>query len=128
MEPLRHTSGPSVSIEYGPTYNGVCNAQHKAQAVPHSVRVVIRFISLTAAASIIGILAHASTVWFATRNVVQQQLTGIRQRAWPAHIDLWPTWVMLGAAVIAVFIQTVSLLTLFGGVGSLLSFVRKPTI
>jgi hypothetical protein len=123
MEPLRHHSGPSLSAEYGPNYNGIRNPQRKALAVPHSVRVVIRIFSLATAASIIGILGHALTVWFGTRNVVQQQPSGIRQRAWPAHIDLWPTWVMLGAAAIAVFIQIVSLLTLLGGVGFL--FVRN---
>ena len=125
MEPLRHHSGPS-STEYGPNYNGIRKPERKARAVPHSIRVVIRIFSLAAAASIIGILGHASSVWFATRNVVQQQPTGIRQRAWPAHIDLWPTWVMLGAAAIAVFIQIVSLLTLFGGVGFL--FLRNFAI
>lgn len=121
MEPLRHQAGPSIFVdgtEYDSSYKGVRNSQRKARAVPHSVRVAIRIFSLVAAASIIGILGHASMIWFSTRNVIRQQPSGLRQRAWPAHMDLWPTWVMLGAAVIAVFIQIASLLTLIGGVGS----------
>ncbi|KAH8684493.1 hypothetical protein BGZ60DRAFT_397674 [Tricladium varicosporioides] len=61
-------------------------------------------------------LSHASVVWTSTRYVIQQDENGMRQRAWPAHIDLWPTWVMLGAAVIATCVQIVSLLTLCGPV------------
>lgn len=131
MEPLRHhpgqshhDPGPSVSVEYGPTYKEAHQARRKERAAPHTVRVVIRLLALVVAASIIGVLAHATGVWFTTRDVVQQRPNGIRQRAWPLHIDLWPTWVMLGAAIIAIFIQIVSLLTLCGGVSSLFSPLR----
>jgi hypothetical protein len=99
-------------------YDKVRSLQRKARVTPQPFRVVIRLIALAIAASVVGVLAHASTVWFTTRYVVQQQPNGFRQRAWPAHMDLWPTWVMLGAAVIAILIQIVSLMTLCGGVGS----------
>jgi len=62
MEPLRHNpghshhSGPFVPTKSGLTDNQVCHAQRQAQAVPHSVQVVIKLIALAVAASIIGVL------------------------------------------------------------------------
>lgn len=124
MEPLRHLHLPaqirnagSRNFSNNETALGQ-NGKRKARAAPNAFRVVVRVISLAVAASIIGVLAHASVVWFTTRNVVQQQPNGVRQRAWPNHIDVWPTWVMLGAAVIAVVVQILSLLTFCGGVSS----------
>jgi hypothetical protein len=91
-------------------------AKGKARAAPNVFRVLVRVVALAVAASIIGVLSHAAAVWFTTRKVVQQQPNGVRQRAWPNHLDGWPTWVMLGAAVIAVVVQILSLLTFCGGV------------
>ncbi|KIW30784.1 uncharacterized protein PV07_02485 [Cladophialophora immunda] len=123
MEPLRHLVLPSrhsveqhTFTQHTPTHEQVRKAQRQARAVPNVCRVLVRIIALAVAASIIGVLAHAAAVWFTTRNVVQQQPSGMRQRAWPNHIDVWPTWVMLGAAVIAVIVQILSLLTFCGGV------------
>lgn len=102
---------------YGPSaYEQVRTAQRKAQAAPNTWRIVVRGVALVAAASIIGVLAHASAVWSSTREVIQTNPNGYRLRAWPVRIDLWPTWVMLGAAVIAVVVQTLSLLTFCGPV------------
>jgi hypothetical protein len=114
MEPLRHfqsdgRSGPSTTPL-------VADSRRRRQAIPHSLRVCIRIAALATGAAIVGVLAHASAVWFSTRFVVQQQPDGSRQRAWPAHMDLWPTWVMLGAAVIAILVQMLAFLTLCGGV------------
>jgi uncharacterized MAPEG superfamily protein len=129
MEPLRHLLLPSqharrssagmplVSGE-GPTREEIRRTQRKARAAPNAFRVLVRVIALAVATSIIGVLSHATIVWFATRNVVQRQPNGTRQRAWPNHIDGWPTWVMLGAAVLAVIVQILSLLTFCGGVSS----------
>ncbi|KIW88325.1 uncharacterized protein Z519_10892 [Cladophialophora bantiana CBS 173.52] len=122
MEPLRHLVLPNQQTarqhgitEHAPTHEQFRKAQGKARAAPNICRVLVRFIALGFAASIIGVLAHAAVVWATTRNVVEQQSNGIRQRAWPNHIDVWPTWVMLGAAVFAVVVQILSLLTFCGG-------------
>ncbi|KAF4633703.1 hypothetical protein G7Y89_g4415 [Cudoniella acicularis] len=110
MEALRHErqygSGSAISHNYP--------RKERVTGPPHIVRVIIRIFALIVAASITGVLGHAAAVWFSTQNVIQQQDGGYRQRAWPANLDLWPTWVMLGAAVVAIFIQLLSLLTLCG--------------
>jgi hypothetical protein len=128
MEPLRHllvtgsnagTDGAGVPL-VGGQYHGPEQARtsrHKAIAIPNSFRISVRVLSLGVAASIVGILLHAVAIWVTTKNVVQQQPNGTRQRAWPNHIDLWPTRVMLLAVAFAVVVQTLSLLTFCGGVG-----------
>lgn len=113
MEPLRllqndYNNGEPSRAAVAAKY------RRKRQAVPHSFRVGVRITTLAVGLAIVGVLAHAAAVWFSTRYVVQRQPDGTRQRAWPAHMDLWPTWVMLGAAVIAIVVQTLALLTLCG--------------
>ena len=104
------------------TVNLTCCCEFPASATSstHSFRVAVRTFSLIIGSAVVGVLAHASAVWFSTRYVVQQQPDGSRQRAWPAQMDLWPTWVMLGAAVIAILVQIVAFLTLCGGVSSVI--------
>lgn len=122
MEPLRHLQS---NLSGGPsTTPFVANSRRRRQAIPHSIRVGIRIFALATSAAIVGVLTHSSAVWFSTRYVVQQQPDGSRQRAWPAHMELWPTWVMLGAAVIAILVQMLAFLTLCGGV----SFKINPLV
>ncbi|OAL35370.1 hypothetical protein AYO20_05421 [Fonsecaea nubica] len=123
MEPLRHLVLPSQNTAAAPpyaftepTHEQTRRAQGEARAVPNSFRVLVRIVALAAAASIIGVLAHATVVWINTRSVILQQPDGSFQRGWPDHIDLWPTWVMLAAAVIAVVVQLLSMLTFCGGI------------
>jgi len=117
MEPLRLLQGDNDVPSISPV---AANSRRRPQAVPHSFRVAVRTFSLIIGSAVVGVLAHASAVWFSTRYVVQQQPDGSRQRAWPAQMDLWPTWVMLGAAVIAILVQIVAFLTLCGGVSSVI--------
>lgn len=113
-----HGADQSFSVEFGPTYDQVRNAKRKARARPSKVRIMIRGITLIVGASILGVLAHSAAVWYTTRNDILEQPDGFRMPGWPAQMDLLPTWVMLGAATIAIIIQIISLLTLVGNVSS----------
>ncbi|KAL6806404.1 hypothetical protein GGI42DRAFT_352221 [Trichoderma sp. SZMC 28013] len=99
------------------------NAKQKegrSKRISESVRVVLRLLALAFAASVIGVQAHVARVWDQSKNeTVQNSQTGFRMRAWAAQMDLWPTWVNIGAGVIASVIHISSLLTLCGGLRTL---------
>ncbi|KIX97719.1 uncharacterized protein Z520_06497 [Fonsecaea multimorphosa CBS 102226] len=118
MEPLRslNTHGQSPHLRVDTSYEQVRNAKRKALTRPNRLRVIVRLITLTVGASIVGVLAHAAFVWYSTRNYILMQPHGIRMRGWPAQMDLIPTWIMLAVAVIAIVVQIVALLTLLRGV------------
>lgn len=118
MEPLRllnihgrpMNSSPKLGEELGQ------NAQKRALARPNFLRTITRVITLAVGASVLGALAHAAAVWYSTRNDILAQPHGVRMRGWPAQMDLTPTWVMLAAAVMAIVVQIIALLTLVGSV------------
>jgi hypothetical protein len=118
MEPLRHlkihqqTTRPQDGS--APEKAGLTKA--KALARPNYVRVTIRLLTFIIDASIVGVLAHSAAVWYSTRNAILKQPHGFRMRAWPARMDLVPTWVMLAVGAIAIFVQIIALLSLIGGV------------
>jgi hypothetical protein len=118
MEPLRHlklhqqTARPQSSS--APERARLTKA--KALARPNYIRVTIRLLTFIIGASIIGVLAHSAAVWYSTRNAILKQPHGFRMRAWPARMNLTPTWVMLAVAVVAIFVQIIALLSLIGGV------------
>ncbi|KAK4947660.1 hypothetical protein LTR10_013606 [Elasticomyces elasticus] len=118
MEPLRHHPGQGgfTASNYIPSQEQLRKSIKEARATPRSSRLLIRVITLGVAISLIGTLGHSSIVWFQTRNVISNTANGSRQRAWPAHMDLWPTWVMLGAAVMSICISVLALLSLCGPV------------
>ncbi|KAI1626186.1 hypothetical protein EDD37DRAFT_626584 [Exophiala viscosa] len=118
MEPLRHHPGQSGfnASAYVPTQEQVRKSIKEVRATPRSSRLLIRVVTLGVAISLIGTLGHTSIVWFQTRNVISNTANGSRQRAWPDHMDLWPTWVMLGAAVISICFSILALLSLCGPV------------
>ncbi|RFU79997.1 hypothetical protein TARUN_2219 [Trichoderma arundinaceum] len=99
------------------------NAKQKegrSKQVLDSVRIVLRLLALAFALSIIGVQSHVAWVWNQSRNeTVQNPQSGFRMRAWAAQMDLWPTWVNIGAGVIASVIHISSLITLCGGVRAL---------
>ncbi|OQU96079.1 hypothetical protein CLAIMM_02215 isoform 2 [Cladophialophora immunda] len=117
MEPLRHlnTHGQSPHAGVGASHELERSAKKRALARPNLLRVVIRLITLTVGASIVGVLAHAAVVWYTTRNDILMQPHGIRMRGWPAQMNLIPTWIMLSVAVIAMVVQIIALLTLLRG-------------
>ncbi|OAP54955.1 hypothetical protein AYL99_10655 [Fonsecaea erecta] len=117
MEPLRshNTHGQSHFASVSTSYDQVRNAKKTALARLNRLRVVVRLITLTVGASIVGVLAHAAVVWYTTRDDVLMQPHGIRMRGWPAQMDLVPTWIMLAVAVIAIVVQIFALLTLLRG-------------
>jgi hypothetical protein len=118
MEPLRHLSLPQQITR--PQSSGAPEkarlTKANALARPNYVRVAIRLLAFIIGTSIVGVLAHSAAVWYSTRNAILKQPHGFRMRAWPARMDLIPTWIMLAVAVVAIFVQVVALLSLIGGV------------
>lgn len=120
--------GRPLSAEHDPLHTEKLNQQRiatrnakqkegRSKRILESVRVVLRLLALAFAASVIGVQAHIARVWDQSKNeTVQNSQTGFRMRAWAAQMDLWPTWVNIGAGVIASVIHISSLLTLCGGV------------
>jgi hypothetical protein len=104
----------SYSIEIPAPAAQVKHAERRARARPSFRRIALRIISLAVGASILAVLAHATYVWFATRNGQLMLANGVTLRSWPAEMDLKPTWIMLAAAALAVLMQILALLTLVG--------------
>ncbi|OAP55712.1 hypothetical protein AYL99_09864 [Fonsecaea erecta] len=92
---------------------------------PHArfqpARTVLRILSLVLAISVLGIQAYSVYIWLKTREQrTQNTKTRIQTRIW-AFLDPWPTWVMLGAAVVAI----VTHLTAFGSLCGCCASARK---
>jgi hypothetical protein len=124
MEAFRHKHHPHVdnqfSIELPPSHDQVKQAERKARAKPSFTRIIVRAIALAVGASVLGVLAVSIGVWYSTRHTVLEQPGRLPQAGWPDTMELKPTYLLLAAAGIAVIVQIVSLLTLVGGVCSLL--------
>jgi hypothetical protein len=70
-----------------------------------TIRIGLRVVALLFAISILGIQAWSAYKWVSTRNeFVFNPKTRLNTRAW-AITDGWPTWTVIGAAVIATVIQ-----------------------
>ncbi|KAL7930770.1 hypothetical protein V8C35DRAFT_329999 [Trichoderma chlorosporum] len=108
------------------------NAKEKegySKQVLDSVRIILRLLALAFALSIIGVQSHVAWVWDQSRNeTVQNPQNGFRMRAWAAQMDLWPTWVNIGAGVIASVIHISSLITWCGGARALRQTKLYPWI
>ena len=135
MEPFRHHGqthshhhhnnhhNPSVTVQYCPSPAEIKGKSKKALARPSIPRVIIRLaalaISVSALAigvSALAVLAQSVIVWFATHDTIVTQPQGLRMRAWPDRLEMAPTYVMLGAALISVVVQILAGLTLCGKV------------
>ncbi|UKZ76792.1 hypothetical protein TrVFT333_004504 [Trichoderma virens FT-333] len=103
--------------------------EERSKQVLDSVRIVLRLLALAFAISIIGVQSHVARVWDQSRDeTVQNPQTGFRMRAWAAQMDLWPTWVNIGAGVIASVIHISSLITLCGGTRALRHIKLYPWV
>jgi hypothetical protein len=107
----------SYSIDIPASAAQVKHAERRARTRPSFRRIILRIISLAVGASVLAVLAHATYVWFATRNGVLMLANGVTMPSWPAEMDLKPTWIMLATAAFAVLVQILALLTLVGKVG-----------
>ncbi|KAL7944727.1 hypothetical protein V8C42DRAFT_325705 [Trichoderma barbatum] len=125
-------SGGAHSADHDPVYTEKLHQQQKAgtrnakqkegrgKQVLTSVRIVLRLLALAFAISVIGVQSHVAWVWNQSRNeTVQNPQNGFRMRAWAAQMDLWPTWTIIGAGVIASVIHISSLITLCRGIRAL---------
>lgn len=74
-------------------------------------RMASRVVALLCALIILAMQAHSGYIWLSTRhNYIHNARTGLRTREW-ATLDIWTTWVMLLAAVIASVIHLIALIT-----------------
>ena len=78
-------------------------------SAPSRLRILVRVIALLLAISILVIQAHSAHMWLTTRHDSKLNAkTGVRTLLW-AKLDMWPTWIMLGAAVIATSVHLIAL-------------------
>jgi hypothetical protein len=116
MENYRHHHhghiGNSYSIDLPASAVSVKHAERRARARPSFRRIMLRIISLVIGASILGVLAHTTYVWFATRKGVLMLANSVTLPSWPAEMDLTLTWVMLATAALIVLLQILALGTL----------------
>ena len=97
----------------GKNHMRVQNARRQAsRGAPHIVRAILRTIVLLVAVTILAVQGHSMSVWLDTRHQsAYNPKTRLRTTLW-AHLDSGPTWTMLIAALIAVVVHFLALLTL----------------
>lgn len=104
------------------------NARQKEGRLPTTafggVRIALRVVALALAGSVIGLQTFAATEWVRTRDEIVQEVTsGFRIRAWPAGMDLWPTWINIIAGGIAAVIHIFALVMHLAGVSTVSSSI-----
>lgn len=114
------SSAEQTSSNNYATRNAMQKDRNTANAVSSPVRAVLRIVALSFAVSIVVVQALAAARWSVThKETIQNPSNGFRIRAWPAEMDLWPTWTNIIAGGIATIVHISALVTLFKGVSAL---------
>lgn len=128
MKPLHHTNNPTSSLLNGSTsYNPKSDPRREKRSLSngmHQRRPLLttpadcglRILSLLLSLTIISILAYTFIIH---RNTKDDNITsphGYRLRAWLTRLKLYPTYILLVAAVAAAALNLAVMLTMLCGV------------
>lgn len=87
---------------------------HKNRApryqVPHGIRVTWRIMSLLLSITIIGLLGHVLYLRGKSTEANFKYPSGMEIPAWPEGLKLYPTYLFLGAAIVAFVINLLGIL------------------